>query len=177
MILFNLGRLTEYDKKKNQDKKKPSKVTNAYVCRLSLSLTWGWHSVSRRQCHGLKNKTTVPIITCNQLIRLRLISAIFYTSLLVYCYYDSDTSKQVMPQIIRKNCYKKGVATEYMWCISVNVQGGSCPRVLVLWCISVNVQGGMYISNVNQTLVFISGGVHFVYVSDGVFCVYNESSI
>ena len=47
----------------------------------------------------------------------------------------------------------------------------------MLWCISVNVQGGMYISNVNQTLVFISGGVHFVYVSDGVFCVYNESSI
>jgi hypothetical protein len=47
---------------------------------LSLSLTWGWHSVSRRQCHGLKNKTTVPIITCNQ---LRLISATIYTNLLL----------------------------------------------------------------------------------------------
>ena len=32
-----------------------TKVTNAYVCRLSLSLTWGWHSVSRRQRHDLKN--------------------------------------------------------------------------------------------------------------------------
>ena len=63
--------------------KNPKKVTNAYVCRLSLSLTWEWHSVSRRQCHGLKNKTTVPIITCNQLIRLRLISAIIYTNLLL----------------------------------------------------------------------------------------------
>ena len=26
----------------------------------------------------------------------------------MYYYYDSDTSKQVMPQIVRENCYKKG---------------------------------------------------------------------
>jgi hypothetical protein len=79
MTMFNfekllIGRLTEYGKKK---------VTNAYVCRLSLSLTWGWHSVSRRQCYDLKNKTTVLVITYNQLIRLIIISATIYTNLLL----------------------------------------------------------------------------------------------
>ena len=49
--------LTEYEKEE---------VTNPYLWRLFLSLTWGWHSVSRRQCHDLKNKTPILVITYDQ---------------------------------------------------------------------------------------------------------------
>jgi hypothetical protein len=91
---------------------------------LSLSLTWGWLSVSRRQCHDLKNKTTVLVITCNQLIRLRLISATIYTN-------ASNHPEELLqkggchrvPVVYPCKCTKRGAATAYLWCISVNGQG------------------------------------------------------
>ena len=49
--------------------------------------------------------------------------------MLIYCYYNSDTSKQVMAQITLGGIVtKRGAAIEYLWCISVNVQkGGGLP--------------------------------------------------
>ena len=45
--------------------------------------------------------------------------------MIIYCYYNSDTSKKVMPQIILGELLQKGGAsTEYISCISVNVQKG-----------------------------------------------------
>ena len=42
--------------------------------------------------------------------------------MLIYCYYNSDTSKQVMAQITLGGIVTKwGAAIEYLWCISVNV--------------------------------------------------------
>ena len=46
--------------------------------------------------------------------------------MVIYCYYNSDTSKKVMPQIILGELLQKGggASTEYISCISVNVQKG-----------------------------------------------------
>ena len=73
----------------------------------------------------------------------------------MYYYYDSDTSKQVMPQIVRENCYKKGGyhRAPVVYQCKCTKKGG-CRRVPVvyqckctkrgattvhLWCISLNV--------------------------------------
>ena len=56
--------------------------------------------------------------------------------MLIYCYYNSDTSKQAMAQITLGGIVtKRGAAIEYLWCISVNVQrgGGGCHRVPVVY--------------------------------------------
>ena len=54
--------------------------------------------------------------------------------MLIYCYYNSDTSKQVMHQITLEGIVtKRGAATEYLWCISVNVQKGGCHQVPVVY--------------------------------------------
>ena len=42
--------------------------------------------------------------------------------MLIYCYYNSDTSEQVMPQITLGGIVtKRGASTDYLSCISVNV--------------------------------------------------------